>query len=68
MRINPPAFGNDCQNQKKAKKTMGFSSLCLLEYCMESADGTEVKKPGSDTALAQYFLLSGLPQNTARNR
>lgn len=52
MRINPPAFGNDCQNQKKAKKTMGFSSLCLLEYCMESADGTEVKKPGSDTALA----------------
>lgn len=31
MRVNLLAFGNDSQNQKKGKKTMGFSSLCLLD-------------------------------------
>lgn len=44
------------------------SVLSTFWNCTEFADGTEVKKPGSDTAPAQYFLLSGLPQNTAKNR
>lgn len=44
------------------------SVLSAFGNCMESAGGTEVKKPGSNTALACYFLPSGLPQNTGKNR
>lgn len=80
MRTNLLASGNYCKKErskkvrkskkerKKVKKTVGSLVPVAFRNCTESRDRTVVKKPGADAPLASYFLLSGLPQNTAKNR